>query len=334
MNKFEVAIIGAGLSGLACARELKARGVEGAIFDKGRGVGGRMATRRLEDAGETAIFDHGAQFFTARDERFANLVRDWCEAGLAREWFRGQNQAHLNGDVQSDSDGHPRFCATRGMNSLAKNLADGLDVRVSQRVTKLQWDGEQWTLTFDDASTCTARSLLLTAPVPQSLALLDAGAVELPSDLRASLEDVTYESCVAALLWLRGKGRVPAPGALYCAEEPIAWIGDNFQKGVSPVEGAITLHGAPQWSAQNYTLDDATTLQVLADAASAFLGDEIRASSIARWKFSKPHHARSDGFLRWEEARLVFAGDAFGGSKVEGAVRAGWAASTALLGES
>ncbi len=326
----QIIIIGAGLSGLACARDLKSRGIESTIYDKGRGVGGRMATRRLEDNGETAIFDHGAQFFTARDERFQQIVRDWCENGLAHEWFRSQSKARLNGDVESESDGHPRFCATRGMNSLTKNLALDLEIHRAQRVTKLVWKNEVWTLHFADASTCSARSLLLTSPVPQSLALLDAGAVQLPHELRAQLEDVTYESCVAALLWLKSAGRVPAPGALYIEEEPISWIGDNFQKGVSSVEGAITVHGAPKWSAENYTLDDAATVQVLAEAAREFLGAEIRTSSVARWKFSKPIAANDNGFLRWPEANLVFAGDAFGGSKVEGAIRSGWAAARVL----
>ena len=327
----EIIIIGAGLSGLSCARELQSHGINATIIDKGRGVGGRMATRRLENNGETAVFDHGAQFFTARDEKFQQMVRDWCDDGLAHEWFRGQNKAHLDGRVESQSDGHPRFCATLGMNSLAKHLAQDLNIHTNQRVTKLEWKNEVWALHFDAASTCSARFLLLTCPVPQSLALLDAGEVQLPTDLRAQLENVTYESCVAALLWLDGAGRVPAPGALYCEEEPISWIGDNFQKGVSSVEGAITVHGAPQWSAQNYTLDDESVVQVLAQAARAFLGSEIRASSVARWKFSKPNQARDDGFLCWPEARLVFAGDAFGGSKVEGAIRSGWAAARALM---
>ena len=289
-----------------------------------------MATRRIEDNGETAIFDHGAQFFTARDERFQQIVRDWCDADLAREWFRGQSKAQLNGKVESESDGHPRFCATRGMNSIAKQLAQGLDIRTKQRVTKSVWNGEHWTLHFTDASTCSARSLLLTSPVPQSLALLDAGEVNLPQELRAQLENVTYESCVAALLWLNSTGRVPSPGALYIEGEPISWIGDNFQKGVSPIKGAITVHGAPKWSAENYTLDDESTLQVLADAAREFLGAEIRASSVARWKFSKPIDANNDGFLHWPEANLVFAGDAFGGSKVEGSISSGWAAAEVL----
>ena len=105
-----------------------------------------MATRRLEDKGETATFDHGAQFFTARDERFQAMVRDWCDSGLAREWFRGQNLAHLDGQVESETDGHPRFCATRGMSSIAKHLAQDLDVQTAQRVTKLEWRDDAWTL--------------------------------------------------------------------------------------------------------------------------------------------------------------------------------------------
>jgi len=121
----DVLIVGAGLSGLAAARALRDHGVSTIVLDKGRGVGGRMATRRLS---EGAIADHGAQFFTARDPRFSTLVEQWLRAGEASEWSRGFDEPF---------DGHPRYRGVRSMNALAKQLATGLDVRLQVRVQRV-----------------------------------------------------------------------------------------------------------------------------------------------------------------------------------------------------
>ena len=80
------AIVGAGMAGLACAEALKQAGHSVVLFDKGRGAGGRMSTRRLPTSlGEVAI-DHGAQYFTARDPAFKNLVSTWRDQGIAVPW--------------------------------------------------------------------------------------------------------------------------------------------------------------------------------------------------------------------------------------------------------
>ena len=81
----QIAIIGAGIAGLAAARQLHAAGLACTLFDKGRGVGGRMATRRVDGF----HFDHGAQFFTAKGASFGALVAEWRDAGQAAEWFDG-----------------------------------------------------------------------------------------------------------------------------------------------------------------------------------------------------------------------------------------------------
>ena len=78
-----VAIVGAGLAGLQCARELRERGIPVRLFDKGRRVGGRVCTRRMDSGAE---FDHGAQYFTARGERFQQLVAEWVSRGVVAEW--------------------------------------------------------------------------------------------------------------------------------------------------------------------------------------------------------------------------------------------------------
>ena len=83
-NRSSCIVVGAGISGLLAASSLQREGWDVTVLDKSQGVGGRMATRRV--GGGT--FDHGAQFFTVRGERFWELVEGWLEAGVAAEWTR------------------------------------------------------------------------------------------------------------------------------------------------------------------------------------------------------------------------------------------------------
>lgn len=88
----DILIIGAGLAGLLAATDLQASGFHPLIVDKGRGVGGRLASRRI---GSTT-FDHGAQFITARTPRLAALLSEWQRLGLVTEWYRGTNAEHIH----------------------------------------------------------------------------------------------------------------------------------------------------------------------------------------------------------------------------------------------
>ena len=88
-----VGIVGAGMAGLACARQLSWLGVR--LFDKGRRPGGRMSTRRVEVGGETLHFDHGAQYFTARDPEFVAFVNHWLETANAAPWKSASDDAFV-----------------------------------------------------------------------------------------------------------------------------------------------------------------------------------------------------------------------------------------------
>ena len=110
----DIVVVGAGLSGLTAARSLQAKGHKVVVLDKGRGLGGRMATRRISTSdGLTAVFDHGAQFFTVRDQQFQKLVDEWIADGIVREWCRGFVA----------EDGHPRYVVNNGMTALTKHIA-------------------------------------------------------------------------------------------------------------------------------------------------------------------------------------------------------------------
>ncbi|HKH58940.1 MAG TPA: FAD-dependent oxidoreductase, partial [Rubrobacter sp.] len=128
-NQRSCVVVGAGISGLLAAKKLNEKGWTVTVLDKSRGVGGRMATRRVGEGN----FDLGAQFFTVRSERFAGLVEDWLGAGVATEWTRG----FADSEGRPNEDGYPRYRGAEGMTSIPKYISRGLDVRTGERVVRV-----------------------------------------------------------------------------------------------------------------------------------------------------------------------------------------------------
>lgn len=321
-------VVGAGVSGLIAAGELRDAGWSVTVLDKGRGVGGRMATRRTGGA----AFDHGAQFFTVRDERFEKLVNGWLAAGAAAEWTRGFADA----EGEANPDGHPRYRGSHGMTSIPKHLARDLDVRTGERAVRIDRDEAGWTVACESGTTASGAALLLTAPAPQSLALAGSGGIALPEAARRQLEGVAYDPCLALMALLDGPSPVPQPGGVQIKGEPLDWIGDNASKGISD-RPALTIHAGPRWSREHY--DDAETdvTRALLGLAGEQLGADLASAtletSLARWRYSwvtSPHDEPC--LVASEDPPLVFCGDGFGQPKVEGAALSGLAAADALLG--
>lgn len=314
--------MGAGLAGLTAAGSLARRGRRPVVLDKGRGVGGRLATRRIGGA----TLDHGAQFFTAREPAFRAMLEDWLAAGVAVPWT---DHFPAAGDAD-DGRRETRFCGAAGMTSLAKALAAGLDIRLGAKVRDIRWHDDAWWVEIEDQPPLAARALVLTAPVPQSLALLAAGGVQLSAVVRAALEAVRYAPCLAALAVLDGPGRVPPPGGLRLAGEPLAWLADNRQKGVS-AEPAVTLHAGPEFSRAHFDGDLAAAGRLMVEAAQTWLGAGVKELQVHRWRYALPEVLHPGRCLATAApGPLVFAGDAFGGPRMEGAVLSGLAAAGAI----
>lgn len=313
-----VIVVGAGLAGLTAARALTSRGVDVIVFDKGRGVGGRMATRRVDTPAGTAVFDHGAQFFTARNDTFREMVSQWQHDGVVYEWCRGFG----------DTDGHPRFAAHGGMAGLTKHLARGLDVRTSSLVFSVSGDdpGSGWIVTLDDGSTHSADGVILTCPIPQSYSLVANTSIELPSDLLMT----DYERTLGVLAVLDRPSAVADPGGVQNPDDVFSWVGDNQRKGLSPIP-ALTLHANPSWSLQNWDAPHDEAHAALLEAAGAYIGDAaVVDSQFKRWRFATPMKVWPDAHWSDESGTVVLAGDAFAGPKVEGAVTSGLSAAHAL----
>lgn len=312
--EIDTLIIGAGLSGLVAAQRLIAAGLTVRVLDKGRSVGGRLATRRMAGA----VVDHGAQFFTVRGESLAAQVDDWTSRGLVRVWCNG-----FDGE-----DGHPRYIGTTGMNSLAKDLATGVDVRApSMAVTTRFDDLGHWEVTTDDGTVHRSRSLLSTAPVPQSFSLVFESVDGLPRELF----DADYDRTLGLLVVLDGPSAVAPPGGMQQPSTGVAFVADNALKGISPVP-ALTLHADPAWSLERWEADPTDIESELHRLAEPFIGSAgIVEAQVKRWRFATPRAPWSERCWIDESTRLVLGGDAFAGPRFEGAWESGIAAAEAVV---
>lgn len=316
-----ILIVGAGISGLLAAKLIKNAGLPVTILEKSRGVGGRMATRRFKDG----KFDHGAQFFTVRDPIFQQWVDQWIEEKIVQEWT---HQIPTNG--KSDRrPGHPRYIGTDGMTTITKHLAKDLNIHLNSRVVSITNKGQFWTIETENDKRYTATHLMLTSPVPQSLTLLAAGSTPLPNDIYDQLQKVQYHPCIAALLLLDGPSGLPEPGGMKLENQPIQWIADNHQKGISPLRSALTVHASPKFSQEYFDLSKEQLAKIMIDTINPWLSGKILDFQIHKWRFSQPIQPTDQLFVKINQnPYLYFAGDAFGGARIEGAALSGIAAGT------
>jgi predicted NAD/FAD-dependent oxidoreductase len=194
----------------------------------------------------------------------------------------------------------------------------------------LKQEGSHWLATFENGETIAANAVLLTSPVPQSLALLDAGGVALEASMREQLEAVEYEPCIAVMTTLNGESKIPQPGFIRFDSGPIGWIAYNQAKGISATP-AVTIHATPAFSLEHQEDDRQKTGRYLLEVAAPWLGSETAEFQVHAWRYARPRHEHDQPCLTLNQSPvLLIAGDAFGGPRVEGAALSGWAAAEAL----
>lgn len=324
---FDCIVVGAGVTGLVAAGRLAAEGQRVVVVDKGRAVGGRLATRTFEGGS----FDYGAQFFTVRTPRFGGMVAGWIHDRIVDTWADGFHLA--DGTLKCANE--PLYRGRAGMRAVAEHLARGLDVRTDSTVTAVDFIGGVWRVYRADGTALVARVLVLTPPVPQSLALLDAGSVQLPGATGAALRRLTYEPCLAVMAVLDGPSGLHAPGGVWCSGEPLDWVADNTTKGIGAADSpaSVTLHAGPAFS-REYLDDLPAGAARLIEQASPMLASPVGQSLAHRWKYSRPITRHPQPALTVSApGPLAFAGDAFGPGRIEGAAISGLTAATFVLSQ-
>jgi renalase len=317
-----VAVIGAGIAGLSCATLLQQAGIRVTLFEKSRGAGGRMSTRRLDDW----QCDHGAQYFTARDANFQVEVARWQQAGVAGLWEPRLHVMDIDGqglDSRASVSTVQRFVGTPRMNSPAAFLADGLSLRSASTIDQLQRlpdsndAGPRWRLRakehgwLDDAFD----AVLLAVPAPQAAALLP-----MAPDLANLAQDTVMSGCWT--LMLRFATALPLPyDAAFINRGPLRWICRNNSKpGRSGAETWL-LHATGIWSEAHIEQDAAVVAPLLLQAFAELGGPAPDAWTAHRWRYAMAELApQQERLCTWDDGlALGLCGDWLAGGKVEGA---------------
>ena len=313
-----VAVIGAGMAGVSCAAQLQQRGVAVTLFEKSRGLGGRLATRRSE-AG--VAFDHGAQYITAHAPAFAQQLERLREAGSAAVWQPRRDATR--------AAAHPWQVGTPGMSALLKPLAATLDLRTQHSIDVLRHAGDGWQLCRDGITLAERYAAVVsTAPAPQSRALL---AIE-PA-LQQPLDEVRMAPCWALMLCLREPLPVDFDAQRH-DRGAIAWLARQASRpGHATAAQAWVVHASPEWSLEHLELSaDAAALALQRELAQA-LGMPLPAVSFAqahRWRYALTTRALGQSFLASADGSLLTGGDWCLGPRVECAWQSGVAMAEAL----
>lgn len=311
----DIMIIGGGMAGLSAAAALAPKGCSIIVLDKGRGPGGRMAARRLEIAGAQVSFDHGAQYFTARDPAFRDQVAAWEAAGVAARW---------------PAAGDDAWVGTPGMNAPIRALAASLDVRWSVRAERVWRDGALWHIDTGGAQV-TADTLLVAVPAEQAAVLL----AEAAPDYAALAASVASAPCWAVMAGFDAPLPVSAD-AFRSANGPISWAARNSAKPGRSGGEAWVIHASPERSRALIDLPKE-------DAAAALLADFFAATGTApatpqhldahRWLYALPEARKGEGARFDAHLRIGIAGDWMHSARVEGAWVSGRALADAVCQE-
>ena len=307
----QIAVIGAGLSGLACAAALQEAGHRVAVFEKSAGVGGRMSTRRANTALGEAAFDHGAPYFTARDPGFRALVARWQAGGLAAPWLAA---------------GADAFVGTPGMTAPARHLARDLDLHRSQRITAIEHHPDGWRLDGTTGPAGPFDAVVVAVPAEQAAALLR------PVSARLSARAEAAPSAPCWTVMASFAERLPIGVDLVEPGGAIGWAARNSAKPGRTGPEAWVIQAAPGWSTEHLEDDADAVAAALPGLLGASLGTSLpepASLSAHRWRY-----ARSGGIgcaCLWEPAeRLGVCGDWLPGGGVEEAWRSGMALAAAI----
>lgn len=325
-HRLAVAIVGAGMAGLVCARSLAIEGHLVRVFDKARGVGGRMSTRR---AGSSR-FDHGAQYFTVRDQRFARWVETWRREEIVAQW---QVEVAVLGRAggQTSAPRIERFVGVPGMNALCRHLAHDLDVALERRIGKLERSGDHWRLLSEDGTDLGVHDFaVVSAPAPQTAELLEIAA---PVMARRAAE-VEMAPCWAAMASFTSPLDVGFEAA-FVHDSPLSWVARNASKPARPDGEAWVLHASPEWSHEHLEIDRRDAARHLLDAFRDAVGNLSSTPShldAHRWRYALPVDPLPELCLFDAELGLAACGDWCGGARVEGAFVSGQTVADRILG--
>ena len=321
-----IAIIGAGLAGAACAHALAAQGRSCVLYDKGRGPGGRLSTRRVETPLGEAQLDHGAQFITARGEGFSAFRQSARRAGAAALWDGRLVSIDRAGNVEPLRD-EDRWVGVPGMNALVRHALEGFETQFAARVIRLAGAPGAWTLMFEDGRTeGPFEAVAVTTPPEQMVDLL----ARTDGDFSAQIAEgngAVIGPCQAVMAVLDAPFDPGFDGAkLYGGA--LAWLARMGSRPGRKGPESWVLHANTGWSSANLEAVPEDVVRNLLEEAHIRFGFPARPvwSAAHRWRYALSEKAPGTPFSLDETGSVGCAGDWRLGGRAELA----WDSGTAL----
>jgi predicted NAD/FAD-dependent oxidoreductase len=333
LTRQKVAIVGAGIAGLACASLLAGHGHQVTVFEKGRRPGGRVATRRAGGA----MFDHGAQFATASSPEFAVLMQRLQARGVMTTWPAASRPDKASSGVAWV--GLPGMSALPG--AMAADLAGvGVSFQTDRHVSWLHDDNSLRhmpasearpgsTSSTDGERTAPFDAVILAIPAPQAAPLLASRG----HPFVARLSNVVLAPCWAVMASF--DDRIPGPDVIRPTDGPLAWIARNSGR---PDEQIATsdnwvLHARADWTRAHIENDAAIVAHALLATFHHALGSTAVPSQILahRWRYAKVETPLGAPFLWDQDAGIGLCGDWCLGPRIEAAFDSGEALARSVM---
>lgn len=320
-----IAIIGTGIAGLSAAQALHAAGHEVQLFDKSRGSGGRMASKRSD----VGALDLGAQYFTARDRRFVDAVQQWQARGWVAEWKPSLYHSK-NGQLSASPDEQVRWVGSPRMSAITRAMLGALPVHFSCRITEVFRGRQHWNLQDAEGQSHGPFShVVIAAPAPQASALL-AAAPKLAGAASSVIMEPTWAIALAFAKPLDTK-----VDGCFVQDSPLDWLTRNRSKpGRDGSPDTWVLHASSSWSKHHLDMPKEAVIEQLHGAFAELIDCAMPApvfSLAHRWLYARPASAHQWGSLADADLGLYACGDWCLSGRVEGAWLSGQDAARKLL---
>lgn len=320
-----IAIIGTGIAGLSAAQALQSAGYAVCLFDKSRGSGGRMSSKR-SDVGS---LDMGAQYFTARDRRFVAAVNQWQAQGHVAEWKPSLYNFH-GGRLSPSPDEQSRWVGVPGMSAITRAMLGDTPVSFSCRITEVFRGRDHWNLLDAEGRSHGPFSHVVVAtPAPQATSLL-AATPKLASVAAGVKMDPTW----AVALSFGTALETPMQGC-FVQDSPLDWLARSRSKpGNDDKCDTWILHATNAWSQRHLDLPKEEVIEHLHGAFAELIDCAMPAAvfSLAhRWLYARPAAAHEWGALSDPDLGIYACGDWCLSGRVEGAWLSGQEAARRLL---
>jgi renalase len=322
----KIAVIGAGMAGLTAARALSPQH-EVVVFEKSRGVGGRIATRQHE----AFFFDHGAQFFAAKTQEFRNFLAPYLHAGVVSIW-KGNFQERDRQGVLSErewQDEPAHYAGTPSMNAFPKALAEGLEIRRHTRILRLEHTSAGWSLSAGDGEQFVGFDWVIAAiPVAQARALL-------PSELgfASQLSEIEMQACYSLMLGFEAPVALAFDAALIHHAD-ISWISVNSSKPGRNAQTTLLVHSTNRWAEAHVDLPRAQVIEHLLQETEVHVGPVVRQAvhvDVQRWLYANAEkRVDADPCLLDRDQQVIACGDWCIHGRIEAAFLSGQAAAAAI----